>query len=198
MNFFIADTHFYHENVIKFDKRPFSSVEEMNQTLIKNWNSVVQPNDQVYILGDFCWKTAQDPQYVELLETLRGHKHLIKGNHDPRKWTSTYAKRFESISDYKEVKCNGKHLILSHYPILCYKADYNDNCWMLHGHVHTTQENNFVQEWTKQLVQREHQPGENRGQIMNIGCMMPWMNYTPQPLDTIIEAWENLYNKENN
>lgn len=56
MYFFIADTHFYHENVIKFDKRLFSSIEEMNQMLIKNWNNVIQSNDQVYILGDFCWK----------------------------------------------------------------------------------------------------------------------------------------------
>ena len=140
-------------------------------------------------------ETAQDPQYVELLETLHGHKHLIKGNHDPIKWTTIYAKRFESISDYKELKYDGKHIILSHYPILCYKAAYNENCWMLHGHVHVTQENDFVRQWTQQLVSREHKEGENRGQIMNVGCMMPWMNYTPQPLDVIIKAWEELYKK---
>ena len=193
MEFFIADTHFHHENVIKFDKRPFASLEEMNQVLIKNWNSVIQPNDHIYILGDFCWKTAQDEAYKELIKILHGHKHLIKGNHDPLKWTMTYSKYFESIDDYKEIKVNGYHLILSHYPLLCFKADYNDNCWMLHGHVHITQENDFIQQWTRQLVKREHNPGENRGQIMNVGCMMPWMKYTPQPLDTIIDAWKKLY-----
>lgn len=53
--FYIADTHFNHSNIIGFDNRPFSSVEEMNETLIHNWNSVVKHGDQVYILGDFCW-----------------------------------------------------------------------------------------------------------------------------------------------
>lgn len=187
-------TFINHTNVIKFDKRPFQTVEEMNETLIQNWNNVVSSNDNVYILGDFCWKTAQNPQYVELIESLRGHKHLIKGNHDPEKWTTTYSKRFASISDYKELTCDKMHLILSHYPILCFKADYNDNCWMLHGHVHVTQENDFVQQWTNQLIHREHLTGQNLGQIMNVGCMMPWMHYTPQPLDHIIAAWKELYN----
>jgi calcineurin-like phosphoesterase family protein len=52
--FVIADTHFGHENIIKYESRPFKNTEEMNQALIKNWNSVVGEKDIVYFLGDFA------------------------------------------------------------------------------------------------------------------------------------------------
>lgn len=54
VNFYISDFHFGHKNVIKFDHRPFESVDEMNSTLIANWNDTVGHNDNVYVLGDFC------------------------------------------------------------------------------------------------------------------------------------------------
>lgn len=53
--FFTSDTHFWHENIIKFCNRPFSSVEEMNDTIIENWNKVVGENDIVFHLGDFVF-----------------------------------------------------------------------------------------------------------------------------------------------
>lgn len=55
MNYYISDTHFGHKNIIGFDCRPFKNTLEMEQTLIKNWNSRVTKEDMVYILGDFCW-----------------------------------------------------------------------------------------------------------------------------------------------
>lgn len=192
MEYFISDTHFFHDNVIRFDARPFSTVEEMNKKLVENWNTAVSASDHVYILGDFCWKTAQDQEYLELVRSLRGHKHLVKGNHDPDKWTSTYAPMFDFISDYKELKVRGKHLILSHYPMPFYQADYNDNCWMLYGHVHITKEYQQMVTLIRKLARKQHQPGENRGQLVNVGCMLPYMNYTPQPLENLINAWKEL------
>jgi calcineurin-like phosphoesterase family protein len=56
MKYFITDTHFCYENVIKFSHRPFQTVEQMNQTLIKNWNRIVKYSDEVYILGDFLYR----------------------------------------------------------------------------------------------------------------------------------------------
>ena len=56
MKFYIADTHFGHEGIIKLDKRPFRSAGEMNETLINNWNSVVGKGHEVYIIGDMFWK----------------------------------------------------------------------------------------------------------------------------------------------
>ena len=58
MIYFTADLHFYHENVISHASRPFSSVEEMNEALIRNWNKIVKPTDEIYILGDFTMKGA--------------------------------------------------------------------------------------------------------------------------------------------
>lgn len=193
MNYFISDLHFYHENVIKFDKRPFNNVEEMNEILIKNWNEVVGRNDNIYVLGDFCWKTAQSQEYNALLTRLKGHKHLIRGNHDPEHFSFEQQRYWASISDIKEIKYDKHHLILCHYPMPCFKADYNENCWMFYGHVHVTKENNMMYELTKQLVQREHQSGENRGQLMNVGCMMSWMNYRPQSFEVIVEAWRKEF-----
>lgn len=76
MIYFIADTHFYHKNVITFCNRPFSTVEEMNQTLITNWNKTVSDTDEVYILGDFVYK-GNGKQANELLQSLNGKKYLL-------------------------------------------------------------------------------------------------------------------------
>ncbi|MBQ3404908.1 MAG: hypothetical protein IJG63_05785 [Oscillospiraceae bacterium] len=66
-NFYIADTHFGHRNCVRFDDRPFRSIEEHDETLISNWNSVVQPRDDVFILGDFAYKLnyRQMGEYVD-------------------------------------------------------------------------------------------------------------------------------------
>jgi calcineurin-like phosphoesterase family protein len=54
--FFTSDTHFYHTNIIKYCNRPFSSVEEMNQKLIENWNNTISEHDTIFHLGDFMFK----------------------------------------------------------------------------------------------------------------------------------------------
>lgn len=78
--FLIGDTHFMHRNIIKYCNRPFKDVEEMTETLIKNWNSVVGKNDIVYVVGDFalCGKA----KIIEIGNQLNGRKRLILGNHD--------------------------------------------------------------------------------------------------------------------
>lgn len=66
--------------MIGFDKRPFTDIDEMDQCLINNWNACVQPEDTVYILGDFCYKGGMATKWY--LQQLKGHKVLIIGNHD--------------------------------------------------------------------------------------------------------------------
>ena len=56
MKYYISDLHIGHQNCIKFDQRPFSTLEEMHDTIVKNWNSVVKKDDDVYILGDYAWR----------------------------------------------------------------------------------------------------------------------------------------------
>ena len=75
-----SDTHFNHKNIIEYCNRPYSSVEEMNKAIIDNWNSVVKDEDTVYVLGDFCLGGKE--AIKELCSQLKGHKILIKGNHD--------------------------------------------------------------------------------------------------------------------
>lgn len=76
----IGDPHFYHNNIIKYENRPFSSVDEMNKALIDNWNSKVRKDDKVIVAGDFCFKATEHAK--EILDNLKGYKILIMGNHD--------------------------------------------------------------------------------------------------------------------
>jgi len=178
MNYYIADTHFGHENVIKFDNRPFTDVKEMNQALIDNWNEVVGKNDVVYVLGDFVWK-ATDNQWEEIFK-LNGRKRLIKGNHD--KTHNQYYKRFfESIKNYEEVKDGDHTVILSHYPLLAYNGSYKGRNVHLYGHVHTTIENDLIERL------KGYRSPETPLRIHNVGAMMPHMEYQPKTLTQILE-----------
>ena len=77
----ISDTHFGHENIIKYCNRPFSNIEEHDDALIRNWNSRVGPDDTVYVIGDFALTPPKQVQ--NYLRRLNGKElHNIKGNHD--------------------------------------------------------------------------------------------------------------------
>ena len=80
MIYFIADTHFNHENIIKYCNRPFKNTYKMNEYIIQKWNSVVKKDDTVYHLGDVGFGSLQEVK--SLVERLNGTKILIKGNHD--------------------------------------------------------------------------------------------------------------------
>lgn len=70
MNFYIADMHLGHKNVLKFDNRPFESVSEMDMVLLENWNKRVSHDDDVYILGDMCYRSEYSPAWY--LKQLKG------------------------------------------------------------------------------------------------------------------------------
>lgn len=86
--FFTSDHHFDHANILKYCERPFVSVEEMNSALIDNWNSVVNPGDQIYHLGDFSLGIKS----LNIVSKLNGRKFLVAGNHD-KLWTHLSPKR---------------------------------------------------------------------------------------------------------
>jgi len=98
MRFFTSDLHFGHQNIIKYADRPFSSVDEMNETLIENWNSVVRPGveDEVWVLGDFAMGKIADT--LPLAKRLNGFKLLVPGNHD-RCWRHHGKKRLAEWQD---------------------------------------------------------------------------------------------------
>lgn len=183
-NYYIADTHFGHERIIEFDKRPFATTEEMETELIRRWNSVVEPGDTVYILGDFCWRVEKD--WLRILDALKGNKVLIKGNHDLRRMSDKLKKQFQDIQHIKVIQDGEYSVALCHYPIMFYPHDHYERTIMLCGHVHITPENGYLEKWRSELrMDHRHHPG-NCGNIINVGCMMPYMDYTPRTLEEIL------------
>lgn len=199
MNYYISDLHLGHANILKLDNRPFTSIEQHDHELIRRWNSVVTKDDTVYILGDLCWK--KENEWARIISQLKGKKVLIRGNHDPKKMSAKTKALFVDIKDYKEIKDNGRTVIMCHYPIPFYKRSNNTNVFMLYGHVHTTYEWVQVAALTRLLQQTAQTvamgiksdwydasaDSVNKGQLYNVGAMMPWMNFTPRTLDQIIK-----------
>lgn len=185
MNYYISDLHLGHENVIRFDKRPFADCSEMWRTLRANWNRVVNVNDTVYILGDFCWEKAS--MWPAYLNELRGNKVLLIGNHDLKQYGSDLKAQFADVKDYKEIDDNGRRVILCHYPIPFHKRGYDPNVFMLYGHVHNTREA-WMMDRLRDYVRKTREDGEHRtyGNWYNCCCSAPWMDYTPRTLDEII------------
>lgn len=140
MIYFTADTHFYHSNIIKLNNRPFNSYDEMHTTLVRNWNSYVSQNDEIYILGDFAYKGKVE-DVNSLLKKLKGKKYLIKGNHDKYINYETFNPLlFSWIKDYYVLDYKGIKFILFHYPILEWDGYYK-NYIHLYGHVHNSTKN---------------------------------------------------------
>ena len=130
MIYFTSDLHFGHEAVIRMCNRPFGSVEEMNETLIENWNKVVRGNDDVYILGDLFYRLEQPPE--EILKRLKGRKHLVFGNHD-KSWKDKVclSDYFVEWGDYLVVNTGNGKATLCHYPQL-----HGEGIHLIHGHLH--------------------------------------------------------------
>lgn len=115
MRWFISDLHFYHKNIIHLQDRPYTSVEEMNETLIASWNNTVAKGDVVYIIGDFSFGKYDETKAI--VEKLNGVKVLIRGNHDSRFTSSTFIKLgFNDVYDHVIIKLEGIKVVLSHYP----------------------------------------------------------------------------------
>lgn len=178
MIYYIADMHLGHENVLTFDNRPFTSMEEMTETVVRRWNERVTDDDTVYVLGDAFWK--HETQSMAIFRRLNGHKHLICGNHDRIK--GNLGRLWESISHYAEVADGGRMVILSHYAIPFYNGQHR-GAVMLYGHVHNSKEYNLLEKWKKEL-QKKKIPT----QMINVGCMLPYMDYTPRTLEELLEA----------
>lgn len=79
--YFIADTHFDHEAIIRYENRPFKNIEEQEAEIIKNWNEIVDDEDTVYVLGDFGLSSSEE-HMIRVCSELKGKKILVMGNHD--------------------------------------------------------------------------------------------------------------------
>lgn len=180
LNYYISDLHFNHDNIIRLDGRPFGDVDQMNEVMIFNWNERVSEGDHVYVLGDMFWKN--EDKSLEIIKRLKGHKHLVQGNHDMTKGRLRF--KWDSIDRYLELKDDDKMVILSHYPILFYNGQHR-NSIMLYGHVHATREWWFLEQCKKNLSDVY---SDIPCHLINVGCMLDYMNYTPRTLAELLEV----------
>ena len=145
MKYYISDLHLFHENAIHFDQRPFESVQQMHDTILKNWNDRVMNGDYVYILGDVSMR-GKNEDLIAFVARLKGRKVLIRGNHDDVS-DYRYQQLFAEICDYKEIHDSvGKEkfgLVLSHYPIFSWK-NMGRGKILLYGHTHVSAERSIL------------------------------------------------------
>ena len=138
--FFTSDTHFNHTNIIKYAQRPYSDAEEMNEDLIKRWNSVVCKNDIVFHLGDFMFGNIN--RFWEFRSRLNGKIYLIHGNHDYKLMQEgNIEEGFELIASQLNICVDGQKIYLNHFPLLTFDGIYKEKpSWELFGHVHSNKE----------------------------------------------------------
>jgi len=142
--FFTADTHFGHDNVIRFCNRPYSSAAEMDEKLTENWNQSVNPNDIIYHLGDFTLLGKK--QAKDYFQHLNGRIHVVPGGHDHR-WLGkgTYHSRSDHpvviLPPLKTIKVSlpdfgqPQPLVLCHYSLRVWDRSHYGS-WHLYGHSH--------------------------------------------------------------
>lgn len=130
--FFTSDTHFGHGGALGLFRRPFASVKDMDEALIRRWNETVTAEDEVWHLGDFAVRRSPDCM-MNILERLKGRKHLIAGNNDPPAMRELRA--WESVGDYAELTVEGLRLVLCHYPFRSWNG-MGRGVVNLHGHSH--------------------------------------------------------------
>jgi len=151
MYYYISDLHFNHKLMIEGDnpqRSCYKTVEEMNEDLINNWNNVVTDGDDIFVLGDVVFSNG-----IDLAKRLKGHKHLIVGNHDYKRVFNTktpidkepvrkdneFTSLFETISLYQTVTDGDYHIFLCHYPVALWpgKDKNNYNSYHFFGHIHS-------------------------------------------------------------
>lgn len=167
--FVCSDTHFSHRGIVKFlrednvtKERPWDNIEEMDEALVKNWNSVVRPTDTVYHLGDVVINRSALP----ILGRLNGTKILVKGNHD-------VFRAEEYLEYFKDIRGSAvlNNLVMTHIPLHPDSIERWRGC--IHGHTHSK----------RVLINGEIDP--------RYFCVsMEQINYTPISLENLELLWE--------
>lgn len=183
--FFIGDTHFGHRGILKFTKtrpfRPFETIEEHDEEIIRRWNATVGPKDTVWHLGDFCFGKRN----IELAGRLNGNKKLVMGNHDMYA-ADDYLKYFTRLCGAVEYKGS----ILSHIPIN--PCEFPRFFMNIHGHLHTTRvmlskDIVTVTDDGFGKVKSEFTPGKADPRYFCVSAEQ--INLTPIPYDEILNQW---------
>lgn len=194
MRYYISDLHFYHDTLNhQMDCRGFRDVQDMNEYMIAQWNRRVRKNDEVVVLGDFSMEKWEKTK--EILDQLKGKIYLISGNHDRFIKDKEFDdSRFVWVRSYAEMHDNGRKVILSHYPVMCYNGQNrlskhgNPKTYMLHGHVHDTLDQRLLEEFQKITRHTLRNDAPIPCNLLNCFCM--YSDYTPWGLDEWIAYHE--------
>lgn len=134
---FTSDTHFFHRGAMEFcpaSRGHFADVDQMNETMISIWNSVVKPEDTIYVIGDFSFGKLEET--CDLTTRLQGKKHLIAGNHDRKMIRyAEFCVLWDSVSWYETLQTQSELITMHHFPQYEWEKMHH-GAIHLHGHVH--------------------------------------------------------------
>lgn len=166
---FTADTHFGHNNIIRYCNRPYSNIHEQDESLIHLWNEKIQKEDIVYHLGDVAFTCSME-YALSIMKRLNGTIHLIIGNHDTLalKMNNIRPNTFASINQMNEIVVEDQKIVLLHYPMTTWHWAYKGS-WQLYGHVHGKI--------------------KNEGKSLDVG--VDCWNYSPVNMDQLRDAMKN-------
>ncbi|QHM90358.1 hypothetical protein [Acetobacter pasteurianus] len=156
-----ADHHYYHQAVITYSKRPFSSLDHMHEVFIRRWNSTVEDDDRVIYVGDLIFGND-----ISILKELRGHIIVNTGNHDKHSAMNKALRQgyVQSVQSYTGLYLAGQNYHFQHFPALDWPGK-DKGAILVHGHMHN-----------------KYPPTE---QSIDVGVDTPWANFAPIPIERI-------------
>ncbi len=131
---FTSDLHLGHANIIKYSERPFASIQEHDELLVKAWNDRVRPGDLVYCLGDFALCDVE--RATRLASRLSGQKYMVWGNHDKySRKSAEFCAQWIWARDLADITVGSQRIVLCHFAMRTWNQSHR-GAWNLHGHSH--------------------------------------------------------------
>jgi calcineurin-like phosphoesterase family protein len=206
MRLYISDQHFFDSGVcFNMDKRGFETIEEMNEYMIRQWNSKVKRGDEIFVIGDmFSYKETGIEGINKVLHHLNGKIYLCIGNHDEgwiRKKGVDLA-RFTWIRQTAVVSDQGREVLLAHYPIPFFGKNHartkagDLRTFMLHGHVHASPEADLLYKFQDMAADSyfTNRAGEQESMKINmLNTFCGYSDYKPLSIDEWIEVNKALH-----
>lgn len=139
MDWFTADYHLGHHNIIKYCNRPFKSTNEMDKVIINNLLDSAKAGDTLYFLGDLTFNRQIAKDFIVGLHMQKIKLVFIKGNHDKIISQGHVGQEripgLDHVQNLKSLTTQGKTLVLCHYPMRRWDRSHYGS-WNLHGHCH--------------------------------------------------------------
>lgn len=175
MIYYISDTHFRDQSIFDKCKRPFKSLHDMEETIIRNWNKRINDDDVVYVLGDLV--KDDDISAIQIFNKLKGHKHLIVGNHDHCLLENIKSSKiFETVKFIDLIKDVNRKVCICHYPLMDW-MDFNRKGILVYGHIHNkTEKNGHAYKLMKEYYNT----------LPAYNCGVDVCNFEPKTLDELI------------